>query len=204
PGGRLHVEWVATFSGLRSDRERTMDVRIIAATNRAPEEEVANGNLREDLLYRLSVFPVEVPPLRHRLEDIPRLVAFFLERLNQADNQSKYLSPQALSRLQSHSWPGNLRELGNVIQRAYIMSDRCLTTDTLPGDIGRPGHGNHQYSRTLQVPIGSKVADVERDLILATLEQCGGRRQETARLLGLSTKTLYNRLQKYDRHRAAS
>lgn len=192
------------FIKVGGDREQVTDVRIIAATNRAPEEEVASGNLREDLLYRLRVFPLELPALRHRREDIPRLAEFFLEQLNRAENQSKYLSPDAAPRLQAYSWPGNLRELGNVIQRAYIMADRCLTTSTLPDEVLRPEGITLQHGHTLEVPIGMPMAEVERELILATLTHCHGSRTDTAKLLGVSMKTLYNRLQKYARSQNAS
>lgn len=185
------------FMRVGGDREQFTDVRIIAATNRNLEEEVESGNLREDLLYRLRVFPVEVPALRYRGEDIPGLARFFLKQLNQESQQPKYLADETVAILREYAWPGNLRELRNVIQRAHIMADTKLTPDTLPAEVRNSGGVRRSNGHTLKVTVGSSMEDVERDLILATLEQCGGRREQTANILGVSMKTLYNRLRKY-------
>ena len=109
-----------------------VDVRVIAATNRRPEEAVAAGKLREDLLYRLNVLPVELPPLRERRDDIELLAEHFLDQLNKEGGTSKRFTGAALLRLRSHSWPGNVRELRNVIHRAYIMAETDIGLDTLP------------------------------------------------------------------------
>lgn len=185
------------FVRVGGERERLINVRIIAATNRDLDTEVAKGNLREDLLYRLNVFPVDIPPLRNRREDIPRLSAFFLEQLNQNARRRKEIRHDTIEKLQEYGWPGNLRELNNVIQRAYIMSDEQLTPVTLPPEITHPTVVHRSQGETLEISIGSSMEEVERELILATLAHCGGRRDRTAEMLGVSMKTLYNRLRKY-------
>ncbi len=194
----LRVLETRRFVRVGSDREQDTDVRIIAATNRSPEEEVESGKLRPDLLYRLQVFPIELPPLRERKEDIRDLAIHFLQDLNEADGNSKVFADDALLKLGEYSWPGNLRELKNVVQRAYIMSDHTITMEELPPEVARPTRPVRQKGQTLTVDIGTSVAEVERNLIFATLDQCGGRKEKAANILGVSMKTLYNRLRKYE------
>jgi DNA-binding NtrC family response regulator len=171
-----------------------VDVRVIAASNRRPDEAVAKGKLREDLHYRLNVFPIELPPLREREGDVELLCEHFLTGLNRQEGTSRTLSTEALARLRSHSWPGNVRELKNVLHRAFILAD---------GEI-EPGHivfGAVEEpvadSGGLSVKVGTSVADAEKNLILATLEHCQGDKRKTAEVLGISLKTLYNRLNAY-------
>lgn len=180
------------------DQERQTDVRIIAATNQCPEDALAEGKLREDLFYRLQVFPIELPPLRERREDIPDLALYFLSEMNLAEGQTKTFSEESLRRLGEHPWPGNIRELKNVVQRAYIMADSVITEKELPLAMIRPRNAPvRQKGQTLTVDIGTSVAEVEKNLIIATLHECDGRREKTAQILGVSMKTLYNRLRKY-------
>ncbi|MFN3886660.1 MAG: sigma 54-interacting transcriptional regulator, partial [Aquabacterium sp.] len=172
------------------------DVRIIAATNRSPEQAVRSGKLREDLLYRLNVFPIHLPPLRDRAEDVPLLAEHFLEEISRREGQSRRWSPQALSRLQAYRWPGNVRELRNIVQRAYVMAtesvivDDCLPTAEAPLPVmsGAP---------VLQIRVGTPLAEVERQVTLSTLEYLGRHKERTAATLGVSLKTLYNRLKEY-------
>lgn len=194
----LRVLETQRFVRVGSDREQRTDVRIIAATNRHPEEEVEVGNLRADLLYRLQVFPIELPPLRHRKEDICHLARYFLDDLNLENGTRKSFSEEAFRQLEQYTWPGNIRELKNAVHRAYIMADRRITPAELPDEVARPARAVRKRGDTLTVDIGTSVAEVERSLIFATLEQCGGCKGKAADILGVSMKTLYNRLRSYE------
>jgi two-component system response regulator AtoC len=157
---------------------------------------VKSGKLREDLLYRLQVVPLHVPPLRERAGDITRLTLHFLESLNQRGSSTKQFSPAALARIERYDWPGNVRELYNVVQRAYILADgRAITQpvlqrETVLGSVPPAAMG-------IRITVGETLADVERRLILHTVKQCRTQ-EEAARMLGISTKTLYNKLRSYE------
>jgi len=182
------------------ERPLEVDVRVIAATNRVPEEAVREGKLREDLLYRLKVFPVPLPTLRERGDDLLLLTNHFLQELNKTHGTNKRLSRGAIERLQRHPWPGNVRELKNVIHRAFILAESEIGPECLPeqgdGDVVR-APGANQAVPAVRVPVGTSTADAERELILATLEYHKGDKQKAAEVLGLSLKTLYNRLNAY-------
>jgi DNA-binding NtrC family response regulator len=173
-----------------------VDVRVVAATNRNPEEAVKANRLREDLYYRLNVFPIHLPPLRERPGDVEVLAQHFLQQLNCEGSTAKRWSRAALERLRCCSWPGNVRELWNVIQRAYILGKDEIDPEVLPlppeAPIERSG------SPVLEIRVGSTIADAEQRLILATLELMGGDKKKSARALGISVKTLYSRLNVYD------
>jgi two-component system, NtrC family, response regulator AtoC len=176
------------------DREVEVNVRVVAATNRLPDEAVKDGKLREDLFYRLKVFPIPLPPLRDREGDIDTLAQFFLHNLNRRENSQKRFSPETLDRLRVHNWPGNVRELQNVVQRAYILGDQEITPDCLPPELG--GESAHA-GPNLHLKVGTSLEDAERRLILATLDQYEGDKKTTAEVLGISLKTLFNRLYLY-------
>jgi len=195
----LRVLEEGTFMRIGSDREIEVDVRVIAATNRNPQDAVAEGKLREDLLYRLQVFPLHLPPLRERGGDVVLIADEFLRDMNRAENTNKVFSPDAHEILAGWHWPGNVRELRNVVQRAYIMADDLIDAACLPLDAGKSARDT--AGPFLQVRVGSTVAEVERRLMLATLEQCGGTKEKAAQMLGVSLKTLYNRLREYDSQR---
>jgi two-component system, NtrC family, response regulator AtoC len=168
------------------------DVRIIAATNRVPEEAVAEGKLREDLMYRLQVFPLHLPPLRDRLEDAVLLADYFLQGFNRVENQSKVLTLGALDKIRANNWPGNVRELKNSIQRAFIMSDSTITADSLihaNGGASLPKRVNSD-----EIVPGMTINDIEMTLINKTLAHCDGNKEKSAQMLGISVKTLYNKL----------
>ncbi|QIB67220.1 sigma-54 interaction domain-containing protein [Kineobactrum salinum] len=193
----LRVLETSTFARVGGSREHTTDTRIIAATNRDPVQAVEDGDFREDLLYRIQVFPVHLPPLRERNGDIELLARHFLEQYNRDEKQRKALSDEAVDALCRYSWPGNLRELKNVVQRSCIMAETCIEPEDLPAHITLPDGGspNHNWS----VPVGRSLAEMEKKLILATLDYCGGRKEKAARMLGICPKTLYNRLREYQR-----
>ncbi len=172
-----------------------VDVRLIAASNRPPEQAVQDGKLREDLFYRLNVFPIVLPPLRERQGDVSLLAQHFLDQLNAAEGTSKRFSSRALERIQAHRWPGNVRELKNEIQRAFIVSEGTIELEEFKD---APAMGGPRPA-TGSLDPGASLREVERHHILATLEQCGGDKRKTAQLLGISLKTLYNRLNLYTR-----
>jgi DNA-binding NtrC family response regulator len=177
------------------DRPIEVDVRILTATNRSPEDAVRDGRLREDLLYRLQVFPIHLPPLRHRGRDLEHLADHFLQVLNRQESADKRFNAAAFDKLRSHSWPGNVRELKNVVHRAFILADAEIGPEEVPleprreeASAGGPG---------IRISVGSSIADVEKKLIMATLEEYDGNKKEAADVLGISLKTLYNRLNAY-------
>jgi two-component system response regulator AtoC len=172
-------------------------VRMIAASNRPPREAIEAKKLREDLFYRLNVFPIVLPPLRERDGDVLMLADQFLEGLNASEGTSKRLSAPARERIQARSWPGNVRELKNELQRAFIMSGGVIELDDpAPG----PNQASTPRSGDPQRPdMGGSLDEAERQLILATLERCGGDKKRAAEILGISLKTLYNRLHLYAR-----
>jgi DNA-binding NtrC family response regulator len=170
-----------------------VDVRVVAATNRDAEAAVAKGKLREDLLYRLNVFPIGLPPLRERAEDIELLAEHFLALLNRQEGRQKKFTPAARQRLQEHRWPGNVRELKNLVQRAYILAEDEIGPSALPLPVG----GSTRRAGPLSIDVGMAVAEAQRRLIMATLEGYGGDKKKAADVLGISLKTLYNRLTEY-------
>jgi DNA-binding NtrC family response regulator len=170
-----------------------VNVRVIAASNRPVEQALSEGKLREDLMYRLNVFPVQLPPLRERDDDVVRIAEHFLEGLNRESGQPpKSFTRAALDRLRAHSWPGNVRELKNVVQRAFILAPADIGVDSIP-----LGLVEEKLGKSLTVRVGTPIEEAERRLILATLEHCAGDKKKTAEVLKISLKTLYNRLNVY-------
>jgi DNA-binding NtrC family response regulator len=188
----LRVLETGTLTRVGGNDAIKVDVRVVAATNRKPEEALAAGKLREDLLYRLNVFPLELPPLRERREDIELLAEHFLELLNQEAGTAKRLSGAALERLRTHHWPGNVRELRNVLQRAFLLAEGEIGLDVLPLGVMELAP---RAGLTLQV--GTSVSEAERRLILATLDHYEGDKKKASEVLKISLKTLYNRLNVY-------
>jgi DNA-binding NtrC family response regulator len=193
------------FYRVGANTEYTSDVRVIAATNRCPLSAVQAGQLREDLLYRLAVFPIDMPPLRNRGEDVELLANHFLSELNAEAVTQKRLSAHARMTLSQHSWPGNVRELKNCIERAFILGDTVLELAPLiqngsrgeqsPAQAG--GNGGAADRDRLEIRVGSRIYDMERSLIEATLDYFKGNKRRAADALGCSLKTLYNKLNGY-------
>ena len=182
-----------------SEQEERVDSRLIAATNRDPRKAIADKALREDLYFRLSVFPIALPPLRERVEDIPLLVEHFLRLASGEDSLPRRLSDAGMARLKAYHWPGNVRELRHVVQRATIMSDPGANELVLPDRFESP-FGEQRQGLT----IGRSIRDVERELITRTLEHLNGDKKAAAETLGISLNTLYNRLNAYDSNGASS
>ncbi|MGQ5524991.1 sigma-54 interaction domain-containing protein [Chitinimonas sp. PSY-7] len=176
------------------DKEIECNVRVLAATNREPLEAVRDGRLRQDLLYRLAVFPIVLPPLRDRDDDVVLLAQRFLKERNAQYKTNKYFAEGVEEKLRQHDWPGNVRELKNCIHRAYIMADKVVDIDTLaPLKVSdRAGSRN-----MMEFEIGTPLEEVERQLIFATLDRFQGNKRRVAKALGVSLKTIYNRLNGY-------
>ncbi|HXU32253.1 MAG TPA: sigma-54 dependent transcriptional regulator [Thermoanaerobaculia bacterium] len=189
----LRVLETGQLTRVGGDQPTEVDVRVITATNRDPAAAVGQGKLREDLLYRLQVFPVTMPPLRERGGDVEQLAEHFLGELNERSGTPKAYSADALDRLRDHPWPGNVRELKNVIHRAYILADAEIEPRHLPHALAPEA----VPTRALHFEVGASIEEVERRLIIATLDLHGGNKRKTADVLGVSLKTLYNRLNAY-------
>jgi two-component system, NtrC family, response regulator AtoC len=169
------------------------DVRIICATNRDPEKAIVDGKLREDLYHRLNVFPIRLPPLRERDTDLEQLAQYFLDELNRAEGTNKTFSRDAVVRLYQHPWPGNVRELKNYVQRNFIMADDVIECEVTTADpVPKSDNGT-----TITIRVGTPLEEVERRVTMATLAYCGHVKRKAAEILGVSLKTLYNRLETY-------
>jgi two-component system response regulator AtoC len=187
----LRVLETGSFTRVGTTTAISTDVRVLAATNRNPEAAVADGKLREDLYHRLNVFPIAMPPLRDRGTDIELLAQHFLDVLNKQESSAKKFAPATIAALYAHSWPGNVRELKNYVQRAYILADDVIEPHLAPSVVAQP-----ETAPLLSVRVGTTLEEVSRRLIEATLAQCGSKRK-AADMLGISLKTLYNRLAAY-------
>jgi two-component system response regulator AtoC len=193
----LRVLEESKFRRVGGNEEITIDARIIAASNRDPQKAIVDGKLREDLFYRLNVFPIDVPPLRERLEDIPLFAHFFLQKLNETEEKTvENIDAEFVEALQQYEWPGNVRELRNVVNRAFIMArTNALTVECLPDKL--LGNRRRRSKNSLTIPLNQPLDDVERIVIEETLRMTSGDRRKTAEILGISYKTLYNKMKKY-------
>jgi DNA-binding NtrC family response regulator len=185
---------------LGSRVETSVDVRVIAATNKNPEQAVADGHLRQDLYFRLNVFHIHLPPLRDHKEDLAQLIDHLL-----ADISAKYekkisgVGTDVMDLFKSYPWPGNVRELRNVLERSSIASDRgTITRQHLPGEFGKATAMTTSALAGLRFPVGTTVDAVERELILQTLAATGQNKTRASDLLGISLKTLHNKLKEYE------
>jgi two-component system response regulator AtoC len=169
-----------------------LNVRLVAATNQDPEAAIERGTLRRDLFFRLNVFPIRLPPLREREGDVALLANYFLEQLNKSERTRKRFTAEAMDRLREYGWPGNVRELKNVVQRAFIVADAEIDPPCLPPALETPAAKGDS-----ELEVGLSIEEARRRLILGTLERCGGNKRQAAELLGISLKTLYNRLGAY-------
>jgi two-component system response regulator AtoC len=189
---------------LGSNRPIPLDLRVIAATNRAPEAAVRDGRLREDLFYRLNVFAIEMPPLRDRPEDIAPLAGHFIAKHGNRGNPAG-IAASALQKLSRYPWPGNVRELENMIERALILSGGAHLEDrhfTMPNGAAEPKPANPDHPQAL--PLNAAVADLESRLIDAALAEANGSKPRAAALLDISERTLWYKLKKYRPDEASS
>lgn len=193
----LRVLEAGTYQRVGGSDLLRANVRIICASNRDPVASVAEGRLRQDFLHRLFVIPLRVPPLRERGEDSLVLAHGFLDTLNAASGTQKTFSPHMLDAISLHDWPGNVRELRNAVQRAFILADGELEAALLAHSRDEPRAEVRDGALTF--PVGMPLGQAQRAFILATLAHHSGDKRITAETLGLSLKTLYNRLDDYEK-----
>jgi transcriptional regulator with PAS, ATPase and Fis domain len=194
----LRVLQERTVRRLGGQKEQSVDVRLLAATNVDPVKAVQEGRLRADLYYRINVIGICVPPLRERLEDLPLLVQTFITEFNERNGKAvRAISPSAANILRRHAWPGNIRELRNVVERAVILSN---------GDFIEPEHLPPSLSIPVQPAAGATgltpgmtVDEAERRLIELTLAHTGDNKTRAAEILGFTVKTLHNKLKRFRR-----
>ncbi len=195
----LRVLQEREFRPLGSTRVLKANFRVIAATNRAIPQALADNRLRSDLYYRLNTFQIEVPPLRERKQDIPPLVAFFVKQFaTQLGKSEPEISPEAFQKLLDYAWPGNVRELQNAMEYAVVLArQNTVTVKELPNELQLPA-ALQQIERTA-IPQGGvqSLDDMERVTILQALAQCHGNKKKAAQLLGIQRPTLYNKLKRY-------
>ena len=200
---QVHLLRVLESSKIRrvgAKHETEINVRVIAASNRNLEIAMREGKLREDLYFRLAEFPINIPPLRERGRDVLVIAEDFLNNLNASHNVDKKLSTEANIVLLNHSWPGNVRELKNVVHRAFLQSGNKIECKNLFSyNSTEPGLDNDELNNAIDTSgmIGKTFWEIEKELIYATLEHHDGDKEQTAKTLGISLKTLYNRLHAY-------
>lgn len=185
---------------LGSKVETPVDVRVLAATNKNPEQAVADGHLRQDLYFRLNVFHIHLPPLREHKGDLPALIEHLLADISEKHGKKVTgVGADVMELFKSYPWPGNVRELRNVLERAAIASDRgIINRQHLPSDFGHAPAVAAAGLGGLRFPIGTTVDDAERELILQTLAATNQNKTRAAELLGISLKTLHNKLKEYE------
>ncbi|MDA8407105.1 MAG: sigma-54 dependent transcriptional regulator [Deltaproteobacteria bacterium] len=195
----LRVLQEREFEPLGSTKTVKVDIRILSATNKDLKEEVKRGTFREDLFYRLNVVPIQLPPLRERKEDIPLLTEHFLKIYNEKNGRHlKGFHPRALDAMMRYSWPGNIRELENVVERAVILTrDEYVSLPEVPESIARAVEDPVQGINTDGIRPGATIREVEKELILVTLAHNDGNRTRSAAELGITRRTLQNKLKEY-------
>ncbi len=193
----LRVLEERSFRRVGGSEEIQVDVRVLAATNRDPVKALSGGKLREDLYYRLNVFTLELPPLRDRKDDIPLLVAAFIREVNERNQRNVVgIEEDALQALRSYDWPGNIRELRNVVERSVIVARGSrIQRNDLPPSVFSPVRAEAEAGTGF--PVGTTVDEAEKSLILKTLDATGQNKTKAAEILGISLKTLHNKLKKY-------
>jgi DNA-binding NtrC family response regulator len=189
---------------LGSKVETPVDVRVLAATNKNPEQAVADGHLRQDLYFRLNVFNIHLPPLRDHKDDLPLLVDSLLAEVSEKHGKKVAgVGSDVMDLFKSYPWPGNVRELRNVLERAAIASDRgAVSRSHLPSEFGRAPATTSSGLGALRFPVGTTVDAVERELIIQTLAATSQNKTRAAELLGISLKTLHNKLKEYEAGRS--
>ncbi len=178
-------------------KEIPINCRVISATNKTVEDIALTNVLREDIYFRLAVFPISIPPLRQRKEDINLLATSFITELNEEHGEQYSLTKEQIERLNDYDWPGNVRELRHTIHRAFIMSKPNDSHIILPNDFSSPFSQVKTQHNGAGLKAGKTIEEVEKALIYATLEEVNGNKTLASDMLGISTKTLYNRLHAY-------
>lgn len=188
----LRVLESGEFTPLGASKPQRTQVRVIAATNRSPRQAIDDGVLREDLYFRLAHVPLELPPLRKRGSDVLELARHFLSYRNQETGTEKCFSQEAEAWINQHEWPGNVRELKHSVERAHILADTIISVS----ELNPPDFGSDESSSAITA--GMSLREAERTLIMDTLEMCDQNKTQAARQLGISVKTLYNKLERFE------
>lgn len=209
----LRVLETGVITRVGSEKEQKVDVRVVAATNRDTAVAVDADDFREDLMYRLAVFPIKLPPVRQRGHDVVLLAEHFLTELNRKQGTSKQLGSEAEQRLKTYHWPGNVRQLRNIMHRSFIMESDEIELECLTGMIHdqQPLVGNEHADADasneprrangeadIELNVGTSISEAEHKLVISTLEHYAGDKKKAAEVLGISLKTLYNRLNEYE------
>ncbi|HEX7370807.1 MAG TPA: sigma-54 dependent transcriptional regulator [Rhodanobacteraceae bacterium] len=192
----LRVIETRTLTRVGGTREIPVDVRLVAATNRDPRACVDAGMLRQDLYFRLSGYRIQTPSLSERRDDIPLLARHFLESLNHRYGTARQFKPEALIRMSEASWPGNVRELRHAVQRSYLLAREREQLDFKPDDLPQTGE-EPRSAGSVKFTVGMSFDDIEREVLLKTLARCGNNKSRAAQILGITSKTIYNRLLRY-------
>ncbi|HSP97112.1 MAG TPA: sigma 54-interacting transcriptional regulator [Candidatus Dormibacteraeota bacterium] len=201
-------ERLAAFLSSAEGQHQRLPARILVTSTRPPDQLLKEGRLRPALWQHLQGLPIAVPPLRKRAGDVPLLAALFLDQLNRRHGGAKRLSDAALALLEGYLWPGNVRQLKQLVQQAFMIGDDELGTQSFAIDStqirAHPGQRQvpSEEAAPVVIQVGTSVADAEQRLVLATLAHCDGHKQRAAQILGISLKTLYNRLNAYKQSRA--
>jgi DNA-binding NtrC family response regulator len=193
----LRVLQEREFERVGGEKTISVDVRLIVATNTDLAEAVSKGLFREDLYYRLNVINVHLPPLRERKEDIPLLVEYFMDKFSTENNKEvNNISPEAMELLMEYDWPGNIRELHNCIESSVVRSkNKTISLQDLPPYIK---HSRYHSEPKITLPLGTTMAEIEKQAILKTLAATRGNKIKTAHLLQIGVKTLYRKLNRYN------
>jgi transcriptional regulator with PAS, ATPase and Fis domain len=180
------------FERVGGSKEIRAEVRVIAATNRNLQDEVAQRRFREDLFYRLNVFPLQLPPLRERIDALPLLTEYFLQRFSrQIGKKLKGVEPAALAAMKAYSWPGNIRELQNIMERGVILAHDVIRRGNLPDEMLRVYVSEPRDSKDV-------LKSVEKEIIVKALQRHAGNRRLAATELGVSRRTLQYKLKEFD------
>lgn len=192
----LRVLQERCFERVGGEETVSVDVRIVAATNRNLEQEIRNGNFREDLYYRLNVVHIEVPPLRERKEDIPLLISSFIDTFNQEDGRHvEGFTSSARKALLAYSWPGNIRELRNTVESCVVLArGTMIDVDELP-----PHIATRDEDETVSINVGTTLEEAEKKIILSTVAHYKGNKTKAAEVLAIGRKTLHRKLEEYAR-----
>jgi len=200
----LRVVETGSFRRVGGKEQIHVDINLISASNKILMDEVKFGCFREDLYYRLNVIELYIPPLRYRKEDIPLLTNHFLKHFSSMyDLSDTAISEDCMARFMEYDWPGNVRELKNIVERCLVLADgSVIDVDTLPprlrrGEDQRPSYSSDSYKNLIQIPVGTSLKEIEREVINKTLSSVDNNKTEAAKILGFSRKTLHNKLDKY-------
>jgi transcriptional regulator with PAS, ATPase and Fis domain len=196
----LRVLQENAFERVGSSLTQQVDVRVIATSNRDLESAVAEGKFRGDLLYRLNVVPIELPPLRTRAEDIPELVKHFLHQISKREKTVfRHIEPEAIRIMQRYQWPGNVRELQNIVERASVLerAEGVIRAETIEPWLRRANENTGAIGGAVESPAGKPLADIEKQIILRTLDLFRGHRLKTASALGIGVRTLGMKIKKW-------